>query len=100
MVVRPAVNALYKALCDVVPEVGFVGPHDRALLLKDHTYAAVDELARAGLTAPRIVNILVALAWAAGLDEKHPAVIDDLTAWCNQRCYDAPARGHAMTRNH
>jgi len=90
----PATAALYAALTAVAPEAKNTSARDRALLLRDAVWAAVDELRVNGRTCERVVALVRVLAAEGGLDEaRAPEVVGDIAAWCVQRYYAPFATG-------
>ena len=90
----PATAALYAALAAVAPEAVHTPAPDRALLLRDIVWAAVDELRVHGRTCERVIALVKVLAREGGLDETQtPEVMDDIVAWCVQRYYAPFASG-------
>lgn len=72
----------------VAPEARQLSDRDRAVVLRDVVWAAVNELRTPGRTCERVVTLIKLLATEGGLDEAHaPEVMDDIDAWCVQRHY-------------
>jgi hypothetical protein len=83
----PAVQALVEILRTIVTQAGGSFPRrDRAETLRDSTFAAVDELKRAGLSATDVLFVIETVVARAEVDPSHQT-IDALTAWSVQRYF-------------
>ena len=85
---RTGIETLGDALREIAPNVAAVSSDERALLLQGPTFAAVDELKRAGLTSASVEFTIRALAADAGLGPPAKAAVDDLATWCGLRYFD------------
>ena len=92
---RTGIETLGDALREIAPSVAAVSSDERALVLQGPTFAAVDELKRAGLTSASVEFTIRALAADAGLGPLAKAAVEDLATWCGLRYFNVetePAR--------
>ena len=83
----PAVQALIETLRTVAAQAGGSLPRrNRTATLRGSTFAAVDELKCAGLSATEVLFAIEALAARAGISVASDT-IDAVAAWCVQRYF-------------
>jgi hypothetical protein len=88
----PAVQRLIETLRTVAAQGGgSIHRRDRAETLREHTFAAVDELKREGLSATDVLFVIEALVAHAGVAAPNET-LDTLTAWSVQRYFNPQRR--------